>query len=340
LFADRGHESRQARDVSVVICAYTERRWGDISAAVRSVTDQTVRPLEVIVVCDHNSELLERVRVEMPDVVALANEEQRGLSGARNTGVRTATGEIVAFLDDDATAAPDWLESLLEPYEDASVMGVGGAVEPLWPDARPPLFPTEFDWVVGCSYRGLPAARSPVRNPIGANMSLRHEVFTMVGGFLTDVGRVGRRPLGCEETELCIRVRRRIPGSVILYEPRARVRHRVTDERLRWSYFRARCYSEGLSKAVVARHAGWQAGLASERTYATRTLPQGVARGLADAVLRGDARGLARAGTIIAGLGFTTLGYTVGRLRRFTPEPSMEPSPSLRHTRATEAANA
>jgi glucosyl-dolichyl phosphate glucuronosyltransferase len=338
LLADRGLRARSARAVSVVICAYTERRWGDLKAAVRSVVRQTAPPLEVIVVCDHNDVLLERVRVEMPSVVAVENAQPRGLSGARNTGVHAAAGEIVAFLDDDAIAAPDWLQWLLKPYEDASVMGAGGAVEPLWPEARPPRFPAEFDWVVGCSYRGLPDHRSFVRNPIGANMSLRRDVFGVVGGFLTDVGRVGTWPLGCEETELCIRVRRRIPGSAIVYEPRARVRHRVPEERLRWRYFGSRCYSEGLSKAVVARHAGWQAGLASERAYVARTLPQGVARGLADAAVRGDAAGLTRAGAIVAGLSITTLGYTVGRLRRFTPEPPGMPRPAPEL--ATEAVNA
>lgn len=324
----------------MVICAYTERRWEDLSAAVQSALEQTERPLEVIVVCDHNGELLARVRAEMPSVLALANEERRGLSGARNTGVRAASGEIVAFLDDDATAAPDWLERLLEPYQDDRVMGVGGAVEPLWPSARPSLFPAEFDWVVGCSYRGLPTRRSPVRNPIGANMSLRREVFATVGGFLTDVGRVGTWPLGCEETELCIRVRRRIPRSVIVYEPRARVRHRVTDERLRWRYFGARCYSEGLSKAVVARHAGSHDGLASERSYATRTLPRGVARGLADAALRGDGAGLGRAGAIVAGLGITTLGYAVGRLGRRMSDSAAVAVRSPEVTPATGAAHA
>jgi glycosyltransferase involved in cell wall biosynthesis len=326
--------------VSVVVCAYTEERWADLTGAVRSVLEQTVRPLEVIVVSDHNARLLERVRAELPFVTAVPNTERRGLSGARNSGVRAAGGDIVAFLDDDARAAPDWLEALLEPYQDARVMGVGGTVEPLWPDVRPRRFPAEFDWVVGCSYRGLPAGRSPVRNPIGANLSLRRGVFAAVGGFLTDVGRVGGWPLGCEETELCIRVRRRLPGSVIVYEPRARVRHQVTPDRLRWRYFGRRCYSEGLSKAVVARHAGWQAGLASECSYATRTLPRGVARGLADAALRGDAAGLARAGAIVAGLSITTLGYAVGRARRFTPDPEATRAAGRKLAAGTGAANA
>ena len=85
-------------------------------------------------------------------------------------------------------------------------------------------------------------------------------------------------------------------------------------ERAGWSYFRARCWSEGLSKALVARSVGRGDGLASERRYVTTVLPQAVARGVADA-LAGDAGGLARAGSILAGVSITTAGYATGTLR-------------------------
>jgi GT2 family glycosyltransferase len=300
--------------VSVVVCAYADRRWDDLVAAVASAAAQTVAPLETVVVVDHNPALLDRVRERLPGVRAIGNDDVRGLSGARNSGVAVAQGEVVAFLDDDAVAEPDWLARLLGPYADPAVIGVGGAVEPLWERRRPRFMPDEFDWVVGCSYRGMPPTPGPVRNVIGANMSLRRSVFDAIGGFRTDVGRIGTRPLGCEETELCIRARRRLPGREIIYEPRARVRHRVSHDRAAWRYFRARCWSEGLSKAAVARAAGRDDGLASERRYVTSTLPRGVARGLTEA-LAGDAAGLARAGSIVAGLAITTAGYAAGALR-------------------------
>jgi hypothetical protein len=101
----------------------------------------------------------------------------------------------------------------------------------------------------------------------------------------------------------------------MIFEPRARVRHRVTAERAAWPYFRARCWSEGLSKAVVARHAGRADGLSSERRYVTRTLPRGVARGLRDTFLRRDPGGVARAALIVAGLTITSAGYVAGTLR-------------------------
>lgn len=301
--------------VSVVVCAYTEERWPDLIAAIDSCRVQTYAPLETIVVVDHNPELLERLRRERPDVLSVKNDEQSGLSGARNSGARAARGEVVAFLDDDAVAAPDWLEFLIEAYADSDVIGVGGRIDPVWPERRPAGLPPEFDWVVGCTYRGLPTERSAVRNMIGANMSLRSDVLSRIGGFSSELGRIGNRPLGCEETELCIRAQQSLPGATILYEPRARVHHRVTPERMRWSYFHSRCYSEGLSKAAVAARAGKSDGLASEREYALRTLPRGVLRSISEALRGRELAGMVRSVAIITGLLVTTVGYAVGLVR-------------------------
>jgi GT2 family glycosyltransferase len=296
-----------------VVCAYTEERWDDIAAAIESCRAQTAAALETIVVVDHNPALLARLRRTMQGIVAIENREAQGLSGARNSGIHAARGEVVAFLDDDAIADPDWLERLGAAYADPGVIGVGGSVAPLWPAGRPRAFPAEFDWVVGCTYRGMPESTSPVRNMIGANMSLRRDLFAEIGGFRSGIGRIGKRPLGCEETELCIRARQRWPQATILFEPSARVRHRVTPERIRWTYFRARCYAEGLSKVMVASHTGSRDGLASERTYALRALPLGVLRGLRDTLTLRDLAGIARSGAIVAGLGITIVGYAAGR---------------------------
>ena len=54
---------------------------------------------------------------------------------------------------------------------------------PFWSANQPFWFPEEFNWVIGCTYRGMPTKNAPVRNLIGANMSVRKDVFTKVGGF-------------------------------------------------------------------------------------------------------------------------------------------------------------
>lgn len=314
--------------ISVVICAFTEKRWDDVHAAVASVRAQEYAPEEIVLVIDHNPALYERLKASLPDVLVVENREDRGLSGGKNTGVAVANGDVVAFLDDDAVAAPGWLRAFSRHYADPYVAGVGGMTLPMWPGStpssellfepvptstgtRPRWFPEEFDWTVGCTYRGLEAG--PVRNLMGGNASFRREVFPIAGGFASGIGRgIHRRPFGCEETEFCIRLRQRSPESELLLDDEAIIWHRVPTERARFPYFRERCYAEGLSKALVTRSVGTQDGLASERAHALRTLPRGVLRGLGDAC-RGDLSGLGRASAIPVGLAWTAWGYAIGR---------------------------
>ncbi|REE98927.1 glycosyltransferase family 2 protein [Thermomonospora umbrina] len=320
-------------NISVVICAYTERRWEDVHAAVASVRAQSRPPEEIVLVVDHNPDLRTRLSASLPDAVVVENAEGRGLSGGKNTGVAVARGDVVAFLDDDAVAAPGWLDAFAGHYDDPRVMGVGGRTLALWPGSpsserlrlghpppggddpteggrRPGWFPEEFDWTVGCTYRGM--TPGPIRNLMGGNASFRREAFTVAGGFAGGIGRDhGRRPLGCEETEFCIRLRQAAPKAELIYDDAAVIWHRVPDERARFAYFRERCYAEGLSKALVTRSVGAQDGLASERAHALRTLPRGAVRGLREAAC-GDLGGLGRAAAITVGLAWTAWGYAVG----------------------------
>jgi glycosyltransferase involved in cell wall biosynthesis len=299
----------RAPTLSVVICAYTEERWDHLVQAIESVRRQIAEHDELIVVIDHNYHLLARCRGVWSDLPVLANTNAPGLSGARNRGVAAATGDVIVFTDDDAVPAADWLDRMRPRYGETTVIAVGGAVEPVWGRGRPSWFPEEFDWVVGCTFRGHPSTVRPVRNLIGANMSFRREVLGAAGRFREDMGRVGRLPNGCEETDLCIRAGRACPGRIILHDPAVRVSHHVSRDRLGWRYFFSRCYSEGRSKARLSVLVGTGDGLATERSYAVRTLPRGVMRGLADALLRRDPSGLSRAAAIGFGLATTAAGF-------------------------------
>jgi GT2 family glycosyltransferase len=291
------------------------------------VQRQRLPAQEIIVVIDHNPALLARTEQQINDVKVIANHQPRGLSGARNSGIATAQGDIIAFMDEDALADEGWLEQLSQGFQDSQVMGVGGAILPLWPDGRPGWFPAEFDWVVGCTYRGMPEEARPVRNLIGCNMAFRREIFSQVGDFRHGIGRIGTLPVGCEETELCIRLRQQKPGSILLYQPAAKVQHRVSPNRATWKYFHSRCYAEGLSKALVARLVGAGDGLASERSYTLRTLPLGVLNGLAGTLTRRNPSGLSSAAAISSGLAVTTFGYLKGTLfsRKTSLQGSLEP---------------
>jgi hypothetical protein len=230
-----------------------ERR-GDLLAAVRSLRGQQQAVHEIIVVVDRCPELAEFARSGLGGVRVVETSSAGGLSAARNTGVAAASGEVVAFLGDDAHADPDWSARLLAAYTDRDVLGVGWKAVPRWDTGRPGWFPAEFDWVIGCSHHGLPEQRAQVPGLNGTTMSLRRSALESAGGFRPDGAGNGKRAPGCEETELYVAVDRSRPEVRLLYEPAALVHRRVPAERTRWSYFRARCYAEGLCRAGLARH--------------------------------------------------------------------------------------
>ncbi len=333
---------------AVVICVYTEKRWDDIVAAVESVAVQDVRAAEILVVVDHNAALLSRAQQAFGPrgVRVLPNLHAQGLSGARNTAIAEASGHVVVFLDDDAAARPGWLGALLAPYADPTVAAVGGVAHPRWPAGgvggrRPRVFPGaepgngdatgELDWIVGCTYTGQPTGQAEVRNLMGCNMSFRREVFARVGGFAEDLGRIGKNPLGCEETELCIRARQayRHAGDPIriVFEPRAVVDHRVSDDRVEWAYLRRRSWAEGLSKAAVSKLVGSDAALSTERSYVARILPAAVVRELRE-------RNVAAAAAVITALAFTSAGYLRGKLPGATSGIRMPAARPASDTRA------
>lgn len=304
--------------LSVVVCAYTLDRWDDLLSSVKSIVPQLTVNDEVIVVIDYNDDLLRSAQSQLatesaPSVAVIANGGKQGLSGARNSGVARAVGAVIAFVDDDAAVEPEWANNLLRHFADPGVAGVGGYAEPVWPHDRPEWIPREFDWIVGCSHVGLPTVQSEVRNFIGCNMAFRAVVFERVGGFSTDLGRIGTRPVGCEETELCIRYTQVYPAARLVLDPEVKVRHRVTDNRTTLRYYVDRSVAEGVSKRYVSNMVGAGDGLSSEREYVVKVLPRAFVRGLAEALTpwprKGRSASVRRSAAIVLALAATTYGY-------------------------------
>jgi GT2 family glycosyltransferase len=308
--------------ISVVIAAFDERRWPQTVRAVDSVLEQSFPVAEVILVIDHNPLLFERAVAHYADIRVIENQHMRGASGARNSGIAVSTGELVAFLDDDAVADVRWLATSAPHFSSRRVVGVGGKITPMWEGRRPAWFPEEILWAVGATYRGMPSVTAQVRNVWAGNMVVRRSACEAVGGFRLDFGKRGdREDFQAEDTEFCLRIADAEAGGTWLFEPQAIAAHHVPARRSTWPFLVARCFHEGRNKVIMSRL------LASditgrERTYMLRTLPAGVLRGLSDLV-HGDVTGVARSATIacctVAGLA----GAMAGKLRRGAGVPGV-----------------
>jgi len=247
--------------ISIIVTAYTKERLGDLTELLRSVREQTYKQIEVILVIERSKELeheiLEHIKVKnYSNVKVVFNPGPWGLSVARNLGIRHASGRVLAFIDDDALLCPNWAEETLCAYENSSVIGVTGPIEPLWESDTMKWFPREMYWIFSCTHNNWNEARV-VRNGYGTNISFLKEAFELAGVFLPSLGAKGggtkgKNEMGGEETEFSIRVKK-ITGKNIMYFPNVRVKHRVYFYRFTLRFIIKRAFWEGYSKAYF-RH--------------------------------------------------------------------------------------
>jgi hypothetical protein len=283
----------------------------------------------VVVVVDHNPRLYDRALRHLSGVTVLENRFPRGASGTRNTGAWHTTTPLVAFLDGDIKAGPQWLAQLVAPFDDPSVVGTGGAIAAAWHRFQPGWLPDELLWAVGASYTGMPVDTAPVRNVWSASMAVRRDVFTEVRGFREGFGKIGSRNRP-EDTDLCLRMS--ASGGRWMYVPKAVVDHHVPAERATFRFLLRRCYAEGRGKVQMARLLHGSTSLRAERSYLAHTLPRALVRNVHGAVRPRDAgqpaRGIhaARAATIIvavtaAAVGGAAEALGAGWRRQHPPTP-------------------
>jgi len=234
---------------SVIIPAYSLERVDDVARAIESVENQTHTAYEIIIPVDHNMELVDVLGKRLHQSVRLVlNNGIIGGAETRNTGIREASGDVVAFLDDDARAEPNWLHSIMLNYDNPAVMAVGGKTISCFPEGRPKWFPEELDWMIGGTWKGHPEEKCEVRNLIGPNMSFRRSVCSTVGLMRTELGAMPKKARAGDETEFYIRLKHLIPEGKVMFEPKAIVHHTVYPWKMTASYLGNRAFSDGYWK--------------------------------------------------------------------------------------------
>ena len=232
-------------------------RFKDITELLDSIQEQSYRNIETIVVAERSPELAESIRnyvkkKNYPNVVVLYNQGEWGLSSARNLGIKQASGEITAFVDDDALLFPDWAEETARAYaQDSSIVGLTGPVLPLWEDKSMAWFPREFYWVFACTYYEW-TEPTEVRNGYGTNISFSREALDLCGLFSTEIGGVQGKRLHGEEVELSLRMKRKTGGKIV-YHPEVKVEHKVYKYRLKPKFIARSSYWIGYTKCMLKR---------------------------------------------------------------------------------------
>ena len=245
-------------EFSIIICTYN--RADELRETIRSIARLTlVRDWELVVVdnhsTDHTRAVVEAEKGSFPAPLRYLFEPEQGRYAALNTGIRAATGKIIATTDDDARVEPDWLWSGAAALEALGCDYVGGKVLPIWKGERPAWLPhrpgkhwaalalqDHGDKRIEFGVNGIPW-------PLGINTATRREAFARTGLFDNRLGRKAGTLRNQAQREWHLRAR--AAGLRGFYVPEMVVHHVVESERLKKQYFRRWYYWHGISRAIL-----------------------------------------------------------------------------------------
>ena len=236
--------------VSVILCTYAVERYEDFYEAAESILNQIYEPIQLVIVIDGNAVVYDRAMSDLgshENALIHHNRKNRGVSYSRTKGAALASGEIVAFIDDDAVAESDWATQLVEAYGEHDAVAVGGRMEGEWLAGRPWFLPAEFDWIVGVTHPGFGVDCEEVRNTFESNLSFRRDVFLELGGFNEQLGPDANSYSHSEGAEIGIRLQAEYDRGVV-YNADAVVRHKVFEHRTQVLWLLSRAFEQGASK--------------------------------------------------------------------------------------------
>ena len=253
--------------VSVSISEYDPSEIDRLKNCIKSILEQDYSQFEVILISE-SEEVSEEIRNNYSEdsnvsVVDLENEEG-GLSAARNTAIQYASGDVIAYIDSDARAKDGWLKNIGETYRDKNVLAVGGHSTPNWKSKRPAYLPDEFLWMVGSTYKGHPEHGSIMRNGIGCNMTFNRTVLEQIK-FSENLGKNHGYNLQGEEPELGVKMQEQF-NTGVYYNSDADISHDVDKVQTRVKWLSKRAYLQGVSKSII-EHKSESSSLNTDKSF-------------------------------------------------------------------------
>ncbi len=231
-----------ALQISVVICSYNRAQY--IRDAMDSLYHQTLSKdaYEIIVVDNNSKDNTTAVCEEFINTHPDANfyymsETRQGASYARNTGAKKAQSPLLCFMDDDAVADQDYLQSISDffaKHPDAG--GLGGRIIPKYIPSEPVWMSHYVSSLVGhFHYSEELTVFADKKYPLESNMIIRKVDFDAINGFNEALpGVKGTLRIGGEGKDFFFRLK--ALGRTIYYDPSVRVQHVVETAKLTREY--------------------------------------------------------------------------------------------------------
>ena len=250
--------------ISIVILTYSDKRMNDLKELFESIDKQLYQSIEVVVVVERSgainkfaNEYKSKYRKKV-----YFTKEKLGVSRARNIGVELSSGQIIAFVDDDAVLSLDWSDRLVESFCNyPTVIGVTGKAVPLSKSADLRAFPESLYWAIGCT-RPADSGLRYTNFASGVNMAFRREAFDTHLFMLNVVGDSRSRALVYkglpnDENDFAVRLTTDL-GRRILFNPALIVFHKVYSERTSLKFIRQYAFWQGFAEARYRTDPKWK----------------------------------------------------------------------------------
>ena len=206
---------------------------------------------------DQTRDVTEKFCQSYPGHFRYLFEPQQGKSYALNSGIREAVGDILAFVDDDVSVEPNWLNNLTSVLHDGEWAGCGGRILAMRGFVPPRWLALDGPRNLGmvlCAQFDLGDQPAELKDaPYGTNMAFRKEMFEKYGDFRTDLGPRPDSEMRSEDTEFGRRLM--AGGERLGYVPSAVVYHDIHESRLRKEFFLAWWFDRGRGTIREAKEA-------------------------------------------------------------------------------------
>ena len=262
--------SKNNPEISVIVSTFKTNAFPCLLEIIKSLSNQGSFNIELVIVIDENVDLFyqlgeQRKNNTKIDIKLIFNEKNQGLSYSRNMGILHSTGNIVAFIDDDAVPRQKWVSSIIDTFSDPQVGGFAGEVIPEFETQNCGWFPRELFWIISCSYTLTPTTKIEIDRGFGVNMAFRRLLLQKVGMFDTSLGLVQGKWIGGEDTDVFLKIKAN--GFKIMFNPEAVVIHKIPNNRINPLKIVRRAFNGGTSIARFKKMRKYSMVQSKEQSY-------------------------------------------------------------------------